>query len=137
MEILFSALAYGAVFGAAAALAIIPGVIVYFLLKKSLGKGLSYFIGVVLVLCVLLSLSRDPMVLYDQACEQNMSAQQEEAVLSVSSGVYSTRLPLITLAVRVEEVSDGYVCWTQYFFPGGNRVMEYSADGFNCIKPLH
>lgn len=136
MEIVFTALAYAAVFGAAAVVALIPGVIVYFLLRKSLGKGLSYFVGVVLVLCALLSVTRDPLVFYDKGCTDNMTQQQEEAVLSVSCGVYSTKLPLIPLALRVEEVSDEYVCWTQYYFPGGSRVMEYSADGFNCIKPL-
>ena len=136
MEMLFTGLAYAAVFGAAAVVALVPGVIVYFLLRKSMGKGLSYFIGVVLVLCALLSVTRDPLVIYDKACTENMTQQQEEAVLSVSRGVYSTKLPLIPLAVQVKEVSDVYVAWTQYYFPWGNRGMEYSSDGFNCIKPL-
>ena len=137
MEIFITVLGYVAVFGSAAVVALIPGAIVYFLLRKSLGKWLSYFIGFVLVLCALLSVSRKPFLLYDQSCAQSLTQTQEDAVRSVCAGAYSTRMPLLPLVIRVNTTGESYAAWTEYYFPYGTREMELSGtDGFNCTKYL-
>jgi len=137
MELLITVLGYVAVFGSAAVIALIPGVIVYFLLRKSLGKWLSYFVGLVLVLCALLSVSRKPFLLYDRSCTQSLSQEQQEAVRAVCAGAYSTRMPLLPLAIHVDAAEDDYAAWTEYYFPYGTKKMELSGtDGYNCTKYL-
>ena len=137
MEIFITVLGYVAVFGSAAILALIPGLLIYFLLRKSLGKWLSYFIGFVLVLCALLSVSQKPFLLYDDSCAQALTREQEDAVRSVCGGAYSTRMPLLPLVIHVDETGEDYTAWTEYYFPYGTREMELSgADGYNCTKNL-
>ncbi len=95
MEILLSIGMYILVFGAAAVVALIPGLIAYVVTKKRMGKGWSYFAGVVFVLLILASLSQKPVLWYTQTCEEMVSEEQEDAIRSVSSGIYSARAPFI------------------------------------------
>jgi len=137
MEMLITVLGYIAVFGSAAVLGLIPGVIAYFLTKKSLGKWWSYFVGVVVVLCVLLSLSRKPILLYTQDCENSLTEVQEDAVRAVCAGPYSPQMPLLPMVIFVAQAEEDYAAWTEYYFPYGTREMELSgADGYNCTKYL-
>ncbi len=136
MEILMTVLAYLVVFGAASALAVVPGIIAYFVSGKRMSKLWSYFVGVVVVLSVLASFSQKPVLLYRQECTQFVTQEQDDLIRSVSSGAYSVRMPLIPLVVYMDDVQDDYIAWTEYYFPGGTREMEYSKDGFNCTKQL-
>lgn len=136
MEILISTILYILVFGTAAVLAVLPAVAAYFLSPKRIGKGWSYFAGLVIVLCVLAGLSQKPILFYTRACTQNLSAQQEQQLRSVSGGAYSLRAPLVSVLILVEETGDDRMAWTEYYFPIGNRKLELSGDGFNCTKYL-
>lgn len=138
MELLMSIGMYVLVFGGAAVLAVVPGLIAYLVTKKRMGKGWSYFAGVVFVLLILASLSQKPILWYTQSCEEMVSAEQEDAIRSVSSGIYSTRAPFIPMLVMVDECRQGdYARWKEYYFPFGTREMELSGtDGFNCVKHL-
>lgn len=137
MEILITVGMYILVFGAAALVAAIPGAIVYLVTKKRMGKGWSYFAGVVFVLLMLASASQKPVLWYTQECEEMVSEAQEDAIRTVSSGVYSTRAPFVPLLVMVDERREDYVFWTEYYFPFGTEEMElFGADGFNCTKQL-
>jgi len=138
MELLISVGMYILVFGAAALAAVVPGIIAYFVTGKRMGKGWSYFAGVVFVLLILASLSQKPVLWYTQECEEMVSQQQEEAIRSVSSGIFSARAPFIPVLVMVDACRQGeYALWKEYYFPFGTREMELSgSDGFNCTKYL-
>lgn len=137
MEYLVTVLAYLAVFGAAAILAVIPAVIAYFVSKKRLGLLWSYFVGVVATLSILGGLCWEPVMLYGEDCTRVLPKNQEYAVRAVSEGVYSQRVPLIPVAIRMEETQEEYVVWTTYYFPFGTEGMELSGvDGYNCTKNL-
>lgn len=136
MEIFISTILYVPVFGTAAVLAVLPAVAAYFLSQKRIGKGWSYFAGLVIVLCVLAGLSQKPILFYTRACTQSLSAQQEQQLRSVSGGAYSLRAPLVSVLILVEETGDDRMAWTEYYFPIGNRKLELSGDGFNCTKYL-
>ena len=137
MEILISVLLCAAVIGGVLLLALVPAVIAYFVTKKSMGKGWSYFAGVVVVLLLLASVSQKPVLWYTQDCQQMVSEQQEDAIRSVNTGVYSLRVPFIPVLLMVDECRDDYAFWTAYYFPFGTQEMELSGgDGFNCVKQL-
>lgn len=136
MEIFISILIYFLVFGAAALLALVPAVFARFVSRKKLSRGWSYFTGLVIVLCVLAGLSRKPMLFYTRDCAQNLTAEQEEQVRSVSGGAYSPHAPLVSVLIVVEETGDDYTSWTEFYFPFGKREIELTGDGFNCTKNL-
>ena len=137
MEYLISALIWLLVFGSAALLALIPAFFARVISKQKFSQGWSYFAGVVIVLCLLASISQKPMLFYSGDCTQSLSAEQEASVRSVSGGAYSLRAPLVSAVIIVEEVRDGYAAWTEYYFPVGNRKIELNdLDGFNCTKNL-
>ena len=69
MELLMSAGMYVLLFGAVALVGVVPGLIAYFVTGKRMGKGWSYFAGVVFVLLILASLSQKPVLWYTQTCD--------------------------------------------------------------------
>ena len=137
MELLMTVLCYILVFGAAAAVAAVLAVVVYFITKKRFSKFWVFFGCVVAVLVTFASLSQKPMIFYEKTCTQMLSEEQQDAIKAVAAGAYSTKVPFIPLMVRTTEVRDDYAAWTQYYFPFGTVEMERDgADGYNCVKPL-
>ena len=61
----------------------------------------------------------------------------EEAVLSQAMGLYSQKLPLVPVLVRVDAFSEETVHYTIFYFPFGSVGMSYNrSDGYNIEKPL-
>jgi len=71
---------------------------------------------------------------------KNIIALPEEylqAVESQAKGLYSSKLPLIPVAVTVEETDGSRVFYTIHYFPLGSVGMSYHpVDGYNMEKPL-
>lgn len=60
-----------------------------------------------------------------------------EAIRSQSEDLYSKKLPLVPMLVRVESFDGQTVCYTIYYFPAGSVGMSYcEQDGYNIEKPL-
>ena len=137
MEIFLTILFYIVVFGSAAVVAGLLAVAVWYILKKQMSKLWCYFGCLVAVLVMLAGLSREPLLFYGRDCPQSLSDKQEAAVRAVSSGVYSSRLPLVLVAIRTDYADEDYAAWTEFYFPCGTMEMELSGtDGYNCRKYL-
>ena len=137
MELLMTVLCYLLVFGAAAVIAALLAVVVYFVTKRRFSKFWVFFGCMVMVLVCFASLSQKPMIFYEKTCTQTLSSEQQDAIKAVAAGAYSTKAPFIPLMVRATEVRDDYAAWTQYYFPYGTVEMELEGtDGYNCVKPL-
>lgn len=60
-----------------------------------------------------------------------------EAIRSQSEDLYSKKLLLVPILVRVESFDGQTVCYTIYYFPAGSVGMSYcEQDGYNIEKPL-
>ena len=60
-----------------------------------------------------------------------------EAVKEQAQGVYSSRLPLIPVYVRVDSYMEEKIFYTIYYFPFGTVEMSYiEGDGYNIEKSL-
>lgn len=60
-----------------------------------------------------------------------------QAIRSQAEGVYSQKLPLIPVFVRVTEFDRERVWYTIYYFPFGSVGMSYHPqDGYNMEKTL-
>ena len=70
-------------------------------------------------------------------CDLELPEDCLAAVESQSKGVYSPKLPLLPLFVRVDSYTDGVVRYTIHYFPFGTLGMSYRAgEGYNIEKPL-
>lgn len=78
-------------------------------------------------------LSSNPIV----SCDIDIPQKSLEAVKSEAEGLYSNKLPLVPVYVRVSDYSDGTVFYTINYFPFGSIDMSFNeADGYNIEKPL-
>ena len=60
-----------------------------------------------------------------------------EAVLQQARGLYSNRLPLVPVLVRLDGMEGGTVFYTIHYFPFGTVGMSFSQEGlYNIEKPL-
>lgn len=89
---------------------------------------------VVIFLFVMLgTLSSHPFVF----CDIEIPENSLKAIESQSKGLYSGRLPLVPIFVRVERCFEDTVYYTIYYFPFGTVGMSYREhDGYNIEKPL-
>lgn len=68
---------------------------------------------------------------------QEVPEHYEETIRTQAEGIYSKRLPLIPVLVRIEACSAESIYYTIYYFPFGSVGMTYhSNDGYNIEKPL-
>lgn len=112
-----------------------------------LGKGketrstiVAFAICLTLIVGVLGRLAYKPVVMYAPECDGVMSAEQLEAVTSVSRGFYGHSAPVFAVAVSIREVRADYVAWDIYYFPFGDIGMEYITrpeyGGYNITRYL-
>lgn len=99
-------------------------------MKRKIGIGVILAVFLMIVLFVF---SRNPVVSSNiEIPEIYMEAVKEQA-----DGVYSKRLPLIPVYVRIDSFTDEKLYYTIYYFPFGTVGMSYvTGDGFNIEKPL-
>lgn len=99
-------------------------------MKKKTGIA----IGLLVVLMAALFLfCRNPIVTSDIEIPKNyMDAARNQA-----KGLYSKRLPLVPVVVRIDSYSEGVLYYTIYYFPAGSVGMSYiEGEGYNIEKPL-
>ena len=69
--------------------------------------------------------------------ESELPEAYTEAIRSQSEDLYSKKLPLVPILVKVESFDGQKVCYTVYYFPVGSVGMSYcEQDGYNIEKPL-
>ena len=93
-------------------------------------------IGIIVILLVaimgtLILLNRHPIV----SCD--IPTIYMDAVKDQARGVYSQRLPLVPVYVRINQYEEGVLYYTIYYFPVGSVGMSYiGGDGYNIEKSL-
>ena len=99
-------------------------------MKKKIGIGV---IITVVFIIVLVAFSKNPIV----SCNIEIPENYMEAVKEQAKGVYSSRLPLIPVYVRIDRYEEEKLYYTIYYFPLGIVGMSYvEGDGYNVEKPL-
>jgi len=99
-------------------------------MKKKIGVGV--IITVVLII-MLFAFSHNPIV----SCNIEIPESYMEAVKEQAEGVYSNRLPLIPIYVRIDSYAEEKLYYTIYYFPLGTVGMSYiEGDGYNIEKQL-
>ena len=97
-------------------------------------KKISIGIILVVVLTILIfAFYKTPVVSSKIEIPENYM----EAVKEQAQGVYSSRLPLIPVYVRVDSYVEEKIFYTIYYFPFGTVGMSYiEGDGYNIEKSL-
>lgn len=89
-------------------------------------------ICLLLVVLLLASLARRPVL---QCGSEYLSSEDRKSIMCVSGGLYSSRLPLIPVYIRVENAS-APLRWRIYYLPFGYVEMTHGDDGYDITKPL-
>ena len=92
-------------------------------------------VSILAVLIILLGavLHFGPVMLNDDSLPAHFCA----AVESQARGVYSGKLWLVPVAVKITDFNGDRVDYTIYYLPFGSVDMSYTAhDGYNIEKPL-
>lgn len=149
-EVIFVILAWAVQIGCILLLAaLLTAVVVWggeLLIRKKRGRFLSRFLIAALLICaVLAAFAVSPPVVCAEHCRGDLTEEWKDAVRSVNTGLYSAKLPLIPLCVRVTDIEafatnggmEHRITFDVYYFCAGREGMEYSTrDGFNITKPL-
>ena len=99
-------------------------------MKKKLSIGA---IIIVVFIIILFAFSKNPIV----SCNIEIPENYMEAVKKQAEGVYSSRLPLIPVYVRIDRYEEEKLYYTIYYFPLGSVGMSYAEEeGYNIEKPL-
>ena len=99
-------------------------------MKRKMGIGV--IITVVLII-VFFAFSKNPIV----SCDIELPETYMEAVKEQAEGVYSKRLPLIPVYVRIDSYAEEKLYYTIYYFPLGSVGMSYvEGEGYNIEKTL-
>ncbi|MBR5559440.1 MAG: hypothetical protein IKU72_04255 [Oscillospiraceae bacterium] len=99
----------------------------------SMKKTIVIAVVVIVAASLMAVLCASPVVLGGEDLPQNF----REAIQSQAKGGYSSRLPLVPVAVTVEDVNNEQVFYTIHYFPFGTVGMSYhTGDGYNIEKPL-
>ena len=99
-------------------------------MKKKIGIGVIFTVVLVIVL---FAFSKNPIV----SCDIEIPENYLEAVKEQVEGVYSKRLPLIPVYVRIDSYAEEKLYYTIYYFPLGSVGMSYvEGDGYNIEKSL-
>lgn len=99
-------------------------------MKRKIGIGVILTVFLMIVFFVF---SRNPVVSSDIEIPENYM----EAVKEQTEGVYSKRLPLIPVYVRIDSFAEVKLYYTIYYFPLDTVGMSYiEGDGYNIEKPL-
>lgn len=98
---------------------------------KKVVTAIALIISVLII--VLGILSSSPIV----SCETEVPETALIAVKSQAKGLYSSKIPLVPVYVKVSDYSGCTVFYTIHYFPFGNVEMSYSeTDGYNIEKAL-
>lgn len=140
MEVLVRALAWLIQIGAVMLVATVLTVVLVWgaetVIRKKRGKFLPRFLIVLLVVCVLLTVSAmKPMV----CCGEDLTPEQKEVVQGNAAGLYSWSIPLVPICIRVSQIiNQGTEYRMEYeihYFCVGTYRMEYSSvDGYNAMS---
>ena len=140
MEVLVRALAWLIQIGTVMLVATVLTVVLVWgaetVIRKKRGKFLPRFLIVLLVVCVLLTVSAmKPMVL----CEEDLTPEQEEIVQGNAAGLYSWSIPLVPICIRVNQITNQGPEYRmeyeiQYFCVGTYRMEYSSVDGYNAMS---
>ncbi|MBR2037708.1 MAG: hypothetical protein IKJ16_07390 [Agathobacter sp.] len=99
-------------------------------MKKKIGMGIIITVVFIIVLFVF---SKNPIV----SCNIEIPESYMEAVKEQAEGVYSKRLPLIPVYVRIDSYAEEKLYYTIYYFPLGTVGMSYiEGEGYNIEKQL-
>lgn len=99
-------------------------------MKKKIGIAIGLL---AVVIAALFLLFRNPIV----SCNIEIPENYMDAARSQAKGLYSERLPLVPIVVRINSYSEDVLYYTIYYFPLGTVGMSYSGgDGYNIEKPL-
>lgn len=105
-------------------------------IRKKRVRFLPHFLGVLLAVCILLTLSAvRPMVI----CNEDLPQEQKDVVQSQAADLYSWSIPLVPIFVRVHHIADRgteyRMEYTIHYFCAGACRMEYSSvDGYNALS---
>ena len=90
--------------------------------------------GLLLVLLAgLFILNQNPMVI----CRLDVPANYIEAAREQAKGLYSVKVPLVPVGVRIDRYSAPALYYTIYYFPVGSVKMSYTGgEGYNIERPL-
>ena len=97
-------------------------------------KNKKALLVIVLLLAIFLTLavlSKHPVLVGGNV----LTETQRDAVLDQAKGVYSSKLPLVPVYVRIDSAAEEELCYTIYYFPFGTVEMRY-GDGYAIEKPL-
>ena len=82
---------------------------------------------------MLFAFSKNPIV----SCNIEITENYMEAVKEQAQGIYSNRLPLIPVYVRIDRYEEEKLYYTIYYFPLGTVGMSYvEGDGYNIEKQM-
>lgn len=99
-------------------------------MKKKISIGIIITAALIIVL---FAFTKNPIV----SCNIEIPESYMEAVKEQAKGVYSNRLPLIPVYVRIDRYTEGKLYYTIYYFPLGSVGMSYvEGDGYNIEKSL-
>ena len=97
-------------------------------------KLLKAIILVLSVLIILLRIFSSNLII---SCEHDIPQSSYEAIETQAEGLYSSKLPLPAVYVKVTDYSEERTYYTIYYFPFGTVDMSYSeGDGYNIEKQL-
>ena len=97
-------------------------------------KFIKPIILIVIALIIILRIFSANLII---SCDFDISDTTYDAIESQSKGVYSNKLPLVAVYVKVTDYSDEKAYYTIHYFPFGTVDMSYSeSDGYNIEKQL-
>ena len=83
-------------------------------------------IGVVIILSVL---AFRPILICPEACRAYVGGEEEQRIISLNSGPYSTRIPFIPVCITVKSADEEKVLLETRYFPFGRTEMAITDDG--------
>lgn len=149
MEILVCIVAWGIQIGCTLLVAWILGALAQgveqAIRKKSVKLLPRVLVSFVLVCALLAALAWKPPVVCAERYEDNLTPEFHAAVQSVSSGLYSYRIPLVPVCVEVTKVRNfiidekmeyGVYFNIYYLYFGRIGMMYSTCDGYGLEDPL-
>lgn len=123
-----------------AGLLLVVAIISYILFKVTKKRSIA-----VITLCVFLLLecaglaylSRNPFFSCPEQYEKFISEEKKEHILSIESGIYSLKIPVVPVCVSVAYADDDRIeVETRYLF-FGRLQREYGEEGTSILKELY
>ena len=97
-------------------------------------KSIKSFFLIVIALVIVLRIFSANLII---SCDFDVPDTTYDAIEIQAKGVYSSKLPLVSVYVNVTDYSEDKAYYTIHYFPFGTVGMSYSeSDGYNIEKQL-